>query len=57
MRNNGISLFAQDDWRVIPQVTVNLGPRYDYDSKFDDGNNVAPRLGVVWASTRRRPSA
>ena len=53
MRNNGISLFAQDDWRVIPQVTLTLGLRYDYDSKFDDGNNAAPRLGAVWAIDRQ----
>jgi outer membrane receptor for ferrienterochelin and colicin len=49
MRNNGVSLFAQDDWRPIPQLTLNLGLRYDYDSKFADANNAAPRLGVVWA--------
>lgn len=48
LRNNGYSLFAQDDWRVIPNVTLNLGVRYDYDSKFKDTDNVAPRVGVVW---------
>jgi outer membrane receptor for ferrienterochelin and colicin len=48
LRNNGISLFAQDDWRVVPKLTLNLGLRYDYDSRFGDGNNLAPRLGAVW---------
>lgn len=48
LRNSGISLFAQDDWRVAKGVTLNLGVRYDYDSKFDDGDNVAPRLGITW---------
>ncbi|HEY3052272.1 MAG TPA: TonB-dependent receptor [Thermoanaerobaculia bacterium] len=48
LRNNGISLFAQDDWRVLSPVMLNLGVRYDYDSKFKD-NNIAPRLGIVWS--------
>jgi outer membrane receptor protein involved in Fe transport len=26
--------FAQDDWRVTPRLTVNLGIRYDFFSKF-----------------------
>ncbi len=48
LRNDGISLFAQDDWRAFRDVVFNLGLRYDYDSKFKDSNNIAPRLGVVW---------
>ena len=53
MRNNGVSLFAQDDWRAGARLTLNLGMRYDYDSKFGDANNIAPRLGVVWAPDER----
>jgi hypothetical protein len=53
LRNHGAAVFAQDDWRLIPPVTVNLGVRYDYDSKFGDTDNAAPRLGVVWAVDRR----
>jgi outer membrane receptor protein involved in Fe transport len=48
LRNDGISLFAQDDWRVIPKVTLNLGVRYDYDSRFNDSKNVSPRVGITW---------
>lgn len=48
LRNNGVSLFAQDDWRVADAVTLNLGIRYDRDSEFSDSNNVAPRVGVAW---------
>jgi hypothetical protein len=48
MRNNGISLFAQDDWRALDKVMLNIGVRYERDSKFKD-NNVAPRIGVVWS--------
>jgi outer membrane receptor protein involved in Fe transport len=48
LRNDGISLFAQDDWRPFRKVTLNLGLRYDYDSKFEDGDNLAPRFGISW---------
>lgn len=48
LRNTGVSLFAQDDWRLADGLTVNLGIRYDLDSEFDDRNNVAPRLGLTW---------
>lgn len=47
--SNGTGLFAQDTWQLTPQVTINAGVRYDYDSLFGkDRNNLAPRLGVTW---------
>jgi hypothetical protein len=49
LRNNGIGVFAQDDWRLMSKLMLNLGLRYDYDSKFKDNNNIAPRLGLVWS--------
>jgi len=42
---------AQDDWRVSPKVTLNLGLRYDYTTPMADSNNLLggfdPNLGMV----------
>jgi outer membrane receptor protein involved in Fe transport len=43
-----LSAFVQDNWRVTPRLTANLGLRYDYQSITDDNNNFAPRLGFAW---------
>jgi hypothetical protein len=61
---NQIGFWAQDDWKVLPRLTLNLGVRYDNDlGAFDpglklnnglltpqsgDNNNFAPRLGFVY---------
>jgi hypothetical protein len=31
-----VGLFAQDDWRVTPRLTLNLGVRYDVDTPYDE---------------------
>lgn len=40
--------FFQDDWRVRPRLTLNLGVRYDYQSIIDDYNNFGPRAGFAF---------
>jgi hypothetical protein len=53
---NRWSAYLQDQWRIIPTLTVNLGLRYDSeDLKRGDGvtafsltNEWAPRVGLVW---------
>ncbi len=48
--------FIQDDWRVRPRMTLNLGLRYDIEkvgnvrnySVSVDKNNLQPRAGVAW---------
>src|SRR5258705_12987483 len=32
--------FAQDDWRVSPKLTLNLGLRYSYASPIKKANNL-----------------
>jgi hypothetical protein len=51
LRNNYLAFFAQDDWKLRDNLTVNLGIRWDYDSEFEARDNFAPRVGVSWSVT------
>lgn len=42
------SLFAQDNFRVRRDLTLNLGVRYDRQTFTDDTNNIAPRVGFAY---------
>jgi Carboxypeptidase regulatory-like domain/TonB dependent receptor len=40
--------FVQDDIRVRPDLTVNLGLRYEFQSFADSRKNFAPRVGFAY---------
>jgi hypothetical protein len=42
------SIYLQDEWKVIPTVTVNYGLRFDKFTAFASGHQVSPRVNVVW---------
>src|SRR5215213_8021110 len=63
MKTTDLNYFVQDDWRVSPRFTLNLGLRYEYqlnpdpvnvnpglpqtNNKVDDRNNFGPRIGFA----------
>jgi hypothetical protein len=63
MKTTDFNYFIQDDWRVSPRLTLNLGLRYEYqlnpdpiavnpslpqtNRKVDDRNNFGPRIGFA----------
>jgi len=49
LRNTYDGLFLQDDWKAFPTLTLNLGVRWDYDSRFPNRANFSPRLGLAWS--------
>lgn len=63
--NRIVGLYAQDDWRPSPALTLNVGVRYDWEGAktealrditgkpgagiSGDTNNFSPRFGFAWA--------
>ena len=59
-RMNEANLYAEDNWRIRPTLTLNLGLRYEYvsepreaEGRLDygigaDKDNIEPRLGAAW---------
>ena len=44
-----LGAFVGDDWKVRPNLTINLGLRYETQSNIHDWRDFAPRIGVAWA--------
>jgi outer membrane receptor protein involved in Fe transport len=63
MKTTDLNFFLQDDWRVTPRLTLNLGVRYEYQRNpeqnnanpvlpqtritVNDRNNIGPRVGFA----------
>src|SRR5579863_1763990 len=53
VRQYDIGVFAGDDWRLRPGLTLNLGLRYEAQTNVHDPRDIAPRVGFAWAPGAR----
>jgi outer membrane receptor protein involved in Fe transport len=47
------SAYLQDEWKPIPDFTVNYGLRFDKFTAYTADKQVSPRLNVVWQALER----
>ncbi len=52
-----LGLFATDEWRVRPNVTLSLGLRFEGQTNIHDWRDFAPRVAVAWAPGGAKPNA
>jgi outer membrane receptor protein involved in Fe transport len=44
--------YIQDEWKILPKVTINYGVRFDeYHSTYIDENQPSPRINLVYKPT------
>jgi hypothetical protein len=47
-------IFAGDDWRIRPNVTLSMGVRYEVQTNIHDARDWAPRIALAWAPAAKR---
>lgn len=46
--------FFQDEFRLLPNLQISTGVRYDWQNYFHDNNNFSPRLSLAYAPGKAR---
>src|SRR5262249_33609600 len=54
-RAHSFDLFAQDDWRILPKLSLNLGFRYEYNSPYTEADGHIANLDVASGFTAAVP--
>ena len=44
--------YLQDEWKILPKLTLNYGARFDvFYSSFDNENQLSPRVNLIYQPT------
>ncbi|GGP21083.1 TonB-dependent receptor [Silvimonas iriomotensis] len=46
-----VSVYAQDEWRLSPVLTLNYGLRFDEVSAFTQEHQFSPRINLAWQAS------
>src|ERR1700724_3162642 len=50
-------LFLQDDWRMLPNLTLSGGLRFETQTHVHAGHDFGPRLGLAWGIDGKKTKA
>ncbi len=53
LSNAYLGIFAQDEWRAKPNLTISFGLRWDNETILPDRNNLGPRVSFAWSPDDR----
>ncbi|HEY2052017.1 MAG TPA: TonB-dependent receptor [Caulobacteraceae bacterium] len=45
------SVYLQDEWKILSNLTINYGLRFDQFNGYRDENQLSPRANLVWKVT------
>ena len=48
LSNDVVGVFIQDEWKIVPNLTLSYGMRWDNESILDDRKNFSPRVAIAW---------
>ena len=49
-----LGLYAEDDWRARPTMTLSMGLRFETQTGIHDHADLAPRVGLAWGLGKGR---
>ena len=51
-RETDLGLYAEDDWKAKPNLTISYGIRFEAQNVIDSGHDLAPRISVAYGIPR-----
>jgi hypothetical protein len=49
-----LGLYAEDDWKIMPSLTLSAGARYETQNDLGEHKDIAPRIGLAWGINKRK---